>query len=57
MFIDDSEITLAPLDDRLMFYEVFTQYIYEEIFRPRSGDELEDIMNRHTVISIANTIL
>ena len=57
MFIDDSQVSDGKLKDRLMFYEIFNQYVHEKVFRSRSWDELEVIMENHTVVSIGNTIL
>ena len=57
MFIDDSQLSHWSLKDRLMFYEIFNQYVHEKIFRSRSWEELENIMKSHTVVSVKNTIL
>ena len=57
MFIDDSKIQISSLNDRAMFSQIFNQYVSEKIFRPRLPDELEDVMKRHTVMLVGNTVL
>jgi hypothetical protein len=57
VFVNDDKISVWGLKDKALFWKMFRRYVRKKIFRPRSSQEIEDLMKRHIVLSVWDTTL